>query len=180
MGDPKRLRPDEVETFVTRELRKAGLELTTLKVRSRQRLSKENDDYSMELSGVMRVGGANLGVLVECRNEAGPVGKDAVRALSGKLTEARVPHAIMFSTSGFHPEAVGDAQPLGIPLLTVADGKSAFARSAWGMAGQPPAWVPEYMSELVDVDRMGQLRHQLIVSGNAALILNRLRKEQTP
>ena len=139
---------------------------------------------------------ADRRVLIECRNAPQPVGADAVRALHGKLAGAdddgaprslmrseapqtpRPPvaqHAIMFSTSGYEPDAVRAARAEGIALLTVADGKTAFARSPWGMAGQPPAWVPEYMAEVVDLDAAGELRHELIVSGQAERILDRLR-----
>ncbi len=181
MGDPRRLRPDEVETFVVRELRKAGLQLSKLKVLARKPLSKERDEeYSMDLSVLIRVGDADRGVLIECRSEHNPVRSEAVLALSTRLADAKVQHGIMFSTSGYDTDAVHEAKQHGIPVLTVADGKSAFARSAWGMAGQPPAWVPEYMSEVVDVDVTGQLRHKLVMSGNPALILDRLKKEETP
>ena len=124
------------------------------------------------------------------------MGPDAVRALHGTLARGeddgaprslmrprapRTPaaqHAIMFSTSGYEPDAVRAARAAGIALLTVADGKTAFARSPWGMAGQPPAWVPEYMAELVDLDAAGQLRHELIVSGQPERLLERLRKAE--
>ena len=178
MGDPRRLRPDEVEIVVARELRKAGMELSKLKVRARTPLSKGHDDeYAMELSGFIRVGGTDRPVLVECRNERQPARADAVRALSAKLAEQKAQHGIMFSTSGYEPGAVREARAHGVPLLTVADGRAAFARSPWGMAGQPPAWVPEYMAEVVDLDVTGQLRHQLVVSDQRKLILDRFEKE---
>jgi len=78
---------------------------------------------------------------------------------------------MMFSTSGFEPEAIRTARTLGMPLLAVADGKTAFARSPWGMAGDPPAWVPEYMAELVDLDVMGQTRRELLAAGGSKRIL---------
>jgi hypothetical protein len=202
MGDPRRLLPHEVEIFVTRELRKAGLELAGLKVRARVRLSEQapppkssarsgpksllrpesdpegakrsDDDYAVEISAVVRVEGAERRVLIECRNEARPVRADAVEALSAKLPAAKAQHALMFSTSGYEPDAVRVARAHGVPLLAVADGKTAFARSSWGMAGQPPAWVPEYMAEVVDVDVTGRLRHELVVSGQPRSILDRL------
>jgi hypothetical protein len=57
-------------------------------------------------------------------------------------------------------------------LLAVADGKSAFARSPWGMAGDPPAWVPEYMAELIDLDAMGRPLRVLLASGGSKRILD--------
>jgi Restriction endonuclease len=177
MGDPRRLRPDEVEILVARELRKAGMELSKLKVRARTPLSKAHDDeYAMQLSGLVQVGGADHPVLIECRSERQPVRADAVRALSAKVAEQKAKHGIMFSTSGYEPDAVREARAHGVPLLSVTDGKEAFARSQWGMAGQPPAWVPEYMAEVVDLDVTGQLRHHLIISGESRLILDRLEK----
>ena len=174
MGDPRRLLPHEVEIFITRELRKAGLELSATKVRARTQLSeKGEDDYAVELGGVVRIAGADRRVLIECRNEHHPVRAEAVDALCAKLPGATAQHGIMFSTSGFEPDAVRTSRAHGVPLLAVADGRVAFARSAWGMAGQPPAWVPEYMGEVVDLDATGELRHELIVAGRPGLILDR-------
>lgn len=181
MGDPRRLLPHEVEILVARELRKAGLELAATKVLTRTRLSEKGDDeYAMEISGMLRLADADHRVLVECRNVQQPVRADAVQALIAKLAGMRAQHAIMFSTSGFEPDAVRAGRTHGVPLLAVADGKTAFERSPWGMAGQPPAWVPEYMAEVVDLDVAGQVRHQLVVAGQPQAILDQFRRETSP
>ena len=179
MGDPRRLRPDEVEILVARELRKAGLELSELNVRARRPLSKEREEYAIELGALVRIGGADRRVLVECRSERRPVRAEAVQALSATLADRGARHGMMFSTSGYEPDAVREARACGVALLTVADGRAAFARSPWGMAGQPPAWVPEYMAEVVDLDVAGQIRHHLVVSGQPNLILERLERAAT-
>ena len=172
MGDPRSLLPHEVEIFVVRELRKAGLEPTAVKVRDRSRVDK-TDDYVVQLGCSLRIGDADREVLIECRNERAPITNTAVETLHAKLPEAKAQHAMLFSTSGFEPQAIRTGRTLGIPLLAVTDGKSAFARSPWGMAGDPPAWVPEYMAELVDLDVTGQLRHDLLASGGSKRILER-------
>ena len=177
MGDPRRLRPDEVEILVTRELRKAGIEVSRLKVTARSKPKERDESFTMEMTGTMRVAGAERPVLVECRNQRDPVRREDVESLGGKLAEAKAEHGMMFSTSGFETAAVRDAKERGLALLAVTDGKSAFARSPWGMAGQPPAWVPEYMTEVVDVDVTGQLRHHLVVADRPELILDRLGRE---
>jgi hypothetical protein len=180
MGDPRRLRPYEFEILAARELRKAGIELSTLKVHERTPLSKgSEDEYAMELTGLMRVRGADRPVLVECRSERQPVRPEAVRALSARLPQWRAQHAIMFSTSGYDPAAVRDARASGVALLAVADGKAAFASSEWGMAGQPPAWVPDYMAEVVDLDVAGEVRHRLVVSDQPSLVLDCLEKRES-
>jgi hypothetical protein len=172
VGNPKSLLPHEVEIFVTRELRKAGLDPSAMKVRQRTRVSGENDGYTVELACSLRLGETDRQVLIECRNEQAPVSAAAVETFHAKLHDAKAQHAMMFSTTGFEPNAIRTARTLGIPLLVVADGKSAFARSPWGMAGDPPAWVPEYMAELVDLDVTGQPRATLLDSGGSKRILD--------
>lgn len=173
MGDPRSLLPHEVEIFVVRELRKAGLEPTAVKVRERTQPTRGGGDYVVELSCGLRIGDTERVVLIECRNERAPVTATLIEALQAKLPEAKAQHAMMFSTAGFEPNAIRAARTVGIPVLAVADGKTAFARSPWGMAGDPPAWVPEYMAELVDLDQLGQPRHELLAAGGGKRILDR-------
>jgi hypothetical protein len=172
VGDPRSLLPHEVEIFVVRELRKAGLEPTAVKVRERTRAEK-SDDYVVQLGCSLRIGDADRDVLIECRNERAPITDETVETLHARLPEVKAQHAMLFSTSGFEPQAIRAGRTLGIPLLAVTDGKSAFARSPWGMAGDPPAWVPEYMAELIDLDVTGQPRHHLLASDASKRILER-------
>jgi hypothetical protein len=177
MGDPRQLQPHEVEIFATRELRKSGLELSTLKTQSRSSLSRAGDEYVVELRGTLRIGTEDLPVVVECRNQTDPVAEAVVTALHARLPAAAARHGILFSTSGFAPDAIRAARTAGIAALQVADGKSAFGRSRSGYAGQPPAWVPEYMAEVEDLDATGLIRHELVVAGRPQLILDRLTAE---
>ena len=173
MGDPRSLLPHEVEIFVVRELRKAGLEPKAVKMRERTHATDKSDDYAVELGCSLRIGEADRNVLIECRNHRAPLDAGAVETLHAKLRSSKAQHAMLFSTSGFEPDAVRAARTLGMPLLVVADGKSAFVRSPWGMAGDPPAWVPEYMAELVDLDATGQPRRDLLAAGGSKRILER-------
>lgn len=169
MGDPRSLLPHEVEIFIVRELRKAGLEPSAVKVRERT-ASKRGDEYVVELTCALRIADADRSVLIACRNGPTAVTPAVVEALHTKLPEVKATHGMMFSTSGFEPNAIRTARTLGIPVLAVADGKTAFARSPWGMAGDPPAWVPEYMAELVDIDVVGKPRHELLAAGGSRKI----------
>jgi len=186
MSDPRRIRPDEVEIVVARELRKAGVQLTGLAALvERGRRSPEPNDTSQY---VMELGGP--GLLVEFRNEASLAGADVVRALAQRPAErpaARdapkrllpTPDAppaaapgelrVLVSTTGFEPAAVVEAKTLGMPLLRVADGQAAFRRSQWAMGEQPPAWVPEYMAELADIGPDNAVRYDLITGPVRAL-----------
>jgi hypothetical protein len=180
MGDPRSLLPHEVEIFVTRELRKAGLAPSAMKVRDRELVAGRIDHYTVELGCSLRVGDDDRYVLIDCRNHPDPAGTPAIDALHTKVQRAKAHHAMMFSTTGFDVPAVRTAEALGMPLLAVADGKTAFARSSWGMAGDPPAWVPEYMAELVGLDASGQPRMELLAAGGSKRILDAFARNQGP
>ena len=172
MGDPRSLLPHEVEIFVTRELRKAGLAPSGMKLRDRELIGGKTDDYRVELGCSLQIGDSDRYVLIECRNHPAPVGATAIEALHAKVQQAKAHYAIMFSATGFDADGVRAARALSVPLLTVTDGKTAFARSPWGMAGDPPAWVPEYMAELVGLDATGQPRLELLAAGGSKRILD--------
>jgi Restriction endonuclease len=172
LGDPRSLLPHEVEIFVTRELRKAGLVPSAMKVRDRVEAPGGGGGYIVELGCSLRVGDGDPFVVIECRNASAPVTVAGMEALQTKVQQAKAQHAMMFSTSGFDADAIRTARTLGIPLFAVADGKTAFARSPWGMAGDPPAWVPEYMAEMVGLGPTGQPRSELVAPGGAKRILD--------
>jgi len=52
---------------------------------------------------------------------------------------------------------------LGVLLLAVADGPAAFRRSQWSMGHTTPAWVPEYMTEVVSLGPDGAERRELLI-----------------
>lgn len=175
MGNPRHVRPDELEILVARELRKAGVELAAPKVLARRALSPEDpSEYVVELTTVTSDSGTARETLIECRNESRAVSTDAIRAFEAKLlartpSEGSAPLGIMFSTSGYEADAVRVASAAGIALLAISDGRAAFLRSQWAMGSQPPAWVPEYMAELVDLDASAAVRYQLLVTGKSKL-----------
>lgn len=191
MGEPRDVRPDEVEILVARELRKAGVALTRLWVAGRRPVPGDDDRaYVVELEGVTAGGDDTRAVLVEFRNHSSEVGTDAVLSLAGRAATgpsvdgpkrlqavpdqvsrsapsdgpARPPIRVMFATSAFDALAVSRASSLGVRLLRVADGPAAFRRSQWAMGAQPPAWVPEYMAEVVDLGPAGDVRYQPLMS----------------
>jgi hypothetical protein len=184
MADPRHVRPHELEILVARELRKAGLEVAPPRTLSRRALSgRDESDYVVELSAVITRGDVSRTALIECRNVRRPVGPKHVRALAARLAAPSAgasperPEAgrlgMMFSASGYDPAAAREAQALGIPLFAIADGPAAFRRSQWAMGTQTPAWVPEYMAELVDLDTAGTLRHRLLGAGGPTVSLAR-------
>ena len=190
MGDPRDVRPDEVEILVARELRKAGVPLTRLWTTARRAVPDDDRAYVVELEGVTGSADDTRAVLVEFRNHSSEVGADAVlvlasRAAAGPPGDApkrlqsapdraarpipsdaptQPPLRVMFATSAFAAGAVAQASSLGVRLLRVADGPAAFRRSQWAVGAQPPAWVPEYMAEAVDLGPTGDVRYQPLMS----------------
>jgi hypothetical protein len=192
LGDPRHVRTDEVEILVARELRKAGLALSQLRVL--QRATRAPDDaaqYFMRFTGSGNAGRGETEVVIDFRNEAAPVSAELVRAflaIPSDREEAAGPARlmparealekvegppllrVMFSTSGYDADAVREAHALGVVLLAVADGPAAFRQSQWSMGAQTPAWVPEYMAELVSLGPGGVPRRELILSARPALL----------
>jgi hypothetical protein len=191
MANPQDVRPDEVEILVARELRKAGLALSSLRVVSR---AAGPDDagggYVIRLAGAGDVGGSRRDVVVVFRNQREPVGTALLQDLA--VTERAVPARdapvrlipvveaaadaaveppirVVCSTSGYALDAVRAAPSLGVVLLAVADGAAAFRRSQWSMGQTTPAWVPEYMTELVSLAPDGAERRELVVPGRRTL-----------
>jgi hypothetical protein len=194
MGDPRRVRPDELEILVARELRKAGVALSRLALLPRRAATPmAAGEYSVEFGAVIGDDDARQDALIECRNQIAPIGMTAVQSLDARRRARPVDDgparlldiprvapvveaadveprlAIMFSMSGYERDAVREAQSLGIALLAIADGPAAFRRSQWAVGAQPPAWVPEYMAEVVDLDPAGAVRYQMLVSGTVKL-----------
>ena len=191
MGDPRDVRPDEVEILVARELRKTGVALSKLWTTGRRPVPDGDDRaYVTELEGVTASVDDARAVLVEFRNHSSDVGTDAVltlanRAAAGPPVDAPKrlqpvpdragqpirsdaptppPIRVMFATSAFDAASVAEALTLGMRLLRVADGPAAFRRSQWAVGAQPPAWVPEYMAEAVDLGPTGDVRYHALMS----------------
>jgi hypothetical protein len=182
MGNPRDIRPDEVEIVVARELRKAGVPLSNVRVLSRRALAADDaSEYAIDLAGLASGASAGRAVLVEFRNEASEVTLASMAALAARVpaappadgpkrlqpvesaaAPAGEPLRVLVSTTGFDVAAAREAASLGVMLLRIADGREAFLRSQWAMGSQPPAWVPEYMAELVDVGPTGEVRYQMI------------------
>src|SRR5688572_27061145 len=94
LGNPRSLLPHEVEIFVTRELRKAGLAPSAVKVRDRILTAGKTDDYTVELGCSLHVGDSDCYVLIECHNRPAPVSTAAIEALHTKVQHAKAHYAM--------------------------------------------------------------------------------------
>jgi hypothetical protein len=163
----------DLEILVARELRKAGLALSGLHVRRRTPLPEAEGRWTMLLEGRLRIGDREASLLVECHDRAAPLGAERVRTFVEEARAARAERAMLVATSGFASPAVKAAGELGIVLLAIADGTTAWRSSPWG-SGRPPAWFPEFVAQLV-TEEAGLVRAEPLAPDRPDAILSRLR-----
>jgi hypothetical protein len=163
--------PEYFQILVVRELRKAGFALGDAGIRRRAELAEPERGFVLELVVDLWIPGEGRRALIACRRQDGPVQRDVIDALRSALGDARADCGMVFSTTAFAPGALRAGQDAGIALLRVVDGRSAFDTSTWGPTGHYPAWLPAYLTQVVDPDGAGQL----LAAGRPDLILDRVR-----
>jgi hypothetical protein len=169
------LTPEYFEILVVRELRKVGLEVSELRLQRRATLPQPERGYLLELKGVVSRVPWRRHVLIGCRRQEIAVGRADVETFKGHFREFGADAGILFATAAFEPDALAAAQESTIALLRVTDGRTAFDTSGWGAPGHYPAWLPAYCAQVVGRDPAGQLRYQLLESGQGDVIVDQLR-----
>jgi restriction endonuclease len=169
------LTPEHFEILVLRELRKVGLLVSELRIHRRATLPEPERGYLLELQGVVRSAGWQRRVLIACRRQERPIGSAEIESLKEHVKEAQVEAGLLFGAADFDPDALTAAQDNALALLRVTDGRTAFDTSGWGTPGHYPAWLPAYCAQSLAGDPLGRLRYQLLESGQAGVIVERLR-----
>src|SRR6266436_7391167 len=169
------LTPEYFEILVMRELRKVGLEISGLRIHRRTMLPEPDEGYLLEVKGVVRGAGWERRVLIACRRQQRPIVAAEVELLKDHVKEADAEGGLLFGAADFDPDALMTAEDSAFPLLRVTDGRTAFDTSGWGTQGHYPAWLPAYCAQSVMRDPLGQLRYQLLESGQGGVIVERLR-----
>jgi hypothetical protein len=168
------LTPDHFEILVMRELRKIGLDVSELRAHRRSMLPEPEQGYLLELKGVLRGTGWQRRVLIACRRQQRAIVAAEVELLREHVQEAEVEAGLLFGAADFDPAALTAAQDGPLALLRVTDGRTAFDTSGWGTPGHYPAWLPAYCAQSVVRDPLGQVQYQLLESGQAGVIVERL------
>src|SRR6266699_824377 len=172
------LTPEHFEILVMRELRKVGLELSELRIHRRTMLPEPDEGYLLEVKGVVRGAGWERRVLIACRRQQRPIVAAEVELLKDHVKEADAEGGLLFGAADFDPDALTTAEDTALALLRVTDGRTAFDTSGWGTPGHYPAWLPAYCAQAVGRDAFGQVRYQLLESGQGDPIVNQLRSER--
>jgi hypothetical protein len=176
MVEPPELTPDYFEILAVRELRKAGFEITELRVQRHATLPppEPSGRFLRELTGLVRRGAWQRSALIACRRQDAPIGCAEVESLKDHIKQAGVAAGILFGTAVFEPDTVKAAEQTALALLRVTDGRTAFDTSGWGTPGHYPAWLPAYCAQVVSRDVSGQVRYRLLESGQGDLIIQKV------
>lgn len=175
MAERPEVTPEYFQILVVRELRKAGFQIGDAGVRRRSELAEPERGFVLELLVDLRIPGVGQRALIACRRQDGPVRREVIDALRSALVEARADSGMVFSTADFTPDALRAGLDARIALLRVVDGRSAFDTSSWGPTGHYPAWLPAYLTQVVDQDSAGQVRYRLLAAGRPEMILDLVR-----
>jgi hypothetical protein len=180
MEDLPELTPEGFEILVVRELRKAQLNVSALRLHRCITLPEREREYLLELAGGLSRGPWQRQALIACRRQEAPIGRGDVASLLDHLKEADAQAGILFGATEFTSEALQAAGQGGVVLLRVAHGRTAFDTSGWGTPGHYPAWLPAYCAQTVGRDVLGQVRYQLLDAGQGDVIMNQLQGPPPP
>src|SRR5205809_2355927 len=168
------LTPEHFEILVMRELRQLVLQITEPRNDRSTMLPEHDEGYLLEVKGVLRAAGWQRRVLIACRRQQRPIVAAEVELLKDHVKEADAEGGLLFGAADFEPDALTTAEDTALALLRVTDGRTAFDTSGWGTPGHYPAWLPAYCAQAVDGDVFGQLRYQLLESGQGDVIVKQL------
>ncbi len=172
------LTPEAFEILVVRELRKAGLAVSDLRIHRHTRLPEPERGYLLELTGAVHRPPWHEGVLIACLRRDAAIGATDLASLRAHLAEARVAAGLVFCTAAFDAGALVAAAEDPLVLLRVVDGRTAFDTSGWGTPGHYPAWLPTYCAQIVERDGVGEARYRLLETGQGDAIVRQLRRER--
>ncbi len=171
--------PEYFEILVVRELRKVGFDVGTVRTHRRSELPEPERGFVVEFAVPLAQAGRTWRSLVACRHQAGGIEREVIESLKARLPEVPAEAGLVFATADFGTDALAAARESGVALLRVVDGRTAYDSSGWSVpgGGHYPAWLPAYLTQLVDRDGAGQPRARLLEAGRADMILDCFRVE---
>ena len=175
-GELPDVTPEYFQILVVRELRKAGLDVGDPIVHRRSELRERERGFVLELVLDLSRPDWRRRALVACRRQEQPVLVEVITEVSSALAPARAGIGMVFSTADFTAEALRAGRQAGLALLRVVDGRLAFDSSGWGPTGHYPAWLPAYLTQVVDQDSAGRVRYRLLEPGRPEMLLDQFRQ----
>jgi hypothetical protein len=174
VNEPPELTRDHFQILVVRELRKVGFDIADVHTHRRTELPEPERGYLVELEASLVRSDWRRRALIACRRQKEPVGRPEVDSLTEHVREARAEVGLLFAAAECTPDALAAAEEVGVALLRVVDGRTAFDTSGWSTPGHYPAWLPAYVAQVVERDPVGPLRYRMLEAGQANVIVGRL------
>ena len=167
---------DHFEILAVRELRKVALDVADVRTHRRTELAEPARGYLVELAASLGRGEWRRRALIACRRQDGAIGRGEIESLDEHVREADADVGIAFAAAECAPEALAAAEELGVALLRVVDGRTAFDTGGWGAGAHYPAWLPAYVAQAVERDPAGGLRYRTLEPGQAESIIGRWKR----
>jgi restriction system protein len=167
--------PDRFEILVVRELRKAGFEITDVRIVRWIRAPGDTGEFDVDLTACLHAPGEVHHVLIGCLHRISPIRRELVARIGERSRQADSRSTLVFATSEFDREALVYARDHGIALLRVVDGRAAYDSGGWGVRNHYPAWLPAYAAQLVALDEAGLTNATLLAGGQPRMLLDRLK-----
>lgn len=149
---PIELSPAEFELQVREWLCRGADRLTGFHATHQGCVTGQGGEYSVDIHAELTLfSGAQIIVLVECKNQRRPVERDEVLILEGKLRAVRGHKGMLFSTSGFQKGAILLAGARSIATVNVLDGRWLYETRSAGPPPPPPPWIklPRFAGEIM-------------------------------
>jgi restriction system protein len=158
------LDPKEFELLVRDWLARSAGSLDAVAFTHREQLTGMDGAYQIDLVVRFTAFGADLTVLVECKDWRTPVSREEVQVLSQRLQSTGAHKGILVATNGFQRAAVEYATAHGIALVRVLEGKLTYEVKAEGLKVEPPPWtrIPKLVGYAVSLNESGSLQCSLI------------------
>ena len=176
-GKPAAISPENFEKQVVDWLQNLGIgyKLEKYAVIHRKKLSGSGGDYEFDAVVEFTIlCGAQLTILVECKQCSRPIEREVINALDARMRDVEANKAMVFSTSGFQSGAIKYATSKKIALLTVVEGSFLYQTRSANSTGTslPPilADLPAYAGVFMKSGKDGGISCEVIGMGQTGVL----------
>jgi len=141
--------PKEFELAVKEHLESLGRNLDAFEARHRESLGTGDESYEIDITARFRALEVDFLVLVECKKWKRRVEREDVQVLHDRMHSVGAQKSIMYATSGFQSGAVEYAQPRGIGLVQLVDGRTTYLTRSLGPKPILPPGFPVFAGWLI-------------------------------
>jgi|SRR5215813_3940449 len=160
----------EFEGLVAKILNELGTSLPEFRLERLEPIKAPDGQYRIDITVRFTQLGATFLVLVECKDHARPIEREAVQLLSDKLRAAGAHKGMLFSTNGFQSGAIEYARSDAIALGRNIEGALIYetrGQSTGGRRPEPPPWanIPPFVCQLVSQADDGRVQVSFVEQG---------------